>query len=156
MIYVFDSSTLIDLFSHYYKERFPSLWENFDTLVSEGRIISVREVRKELEEREDKLADWVKNHHEQFLTPTTDEFKFVREIFKIPHFQALVRKKEQLQGKPVADPFVIAKAKLIDNGCVVTEEFMKPKAARIPNICRHFDISCFNLESFMENEKWSF
>ncbi|GAH81232.1 unnamed protein product, partial [marine sediment metagenome] len=34
MIYVFDSDTLIDLFRHYYLERFPTLWQNFDNLVS--------------------------------------------------------------------------------------------------------------------------
>ncbi len=48
MIYVFDSSPLIDLFKYYYPDRFPSLWDNFDALVSEHRIISVREVRNEL------------------------------------------------------------------------------------------------------------
>lgn len=156
MNYVFDSSPLIDLFRHYYPDRFPSLWENFDALVLERRIISVREVRKELEGHGDRLSDWVKAHREFFLTPTADELNFVAEIFKVTHFQALVRKKEQLQGGPVADPFVIAKANVLENGCVVTEEVKKPNAARIPNVCEHFGISCLNLEAFMENEKWRF
>ncbi len=64
MIYIFDSSPLVDLFRHYYPERFPSLWENFDVLVLEQRIISVREVRNELEERGDSLSKWVKAHRE--------------------------------------------------------------------------------------------
>jgi len=156
MIYVFDSSPLIDLFRYYYPDRFPSLWENFDALVSEHRIISVREVRKELEGYGDRLSDWVKGHSEFFLTPTTDELRFVAEIFEIAHFQMLVRKKERLQGKPVADPFVIAKAQALEEGCVVTQEIYKPHAARIPNVCEHFDIPCLNLEAFMENEKWRF
>jgi len=156
MIYVFDSSPLIDLFRYYYLDRFPSLWENFDALVLERRIISVREVRKELEGHGDRLSDWVKDHREFFLTPTADELNFVAEIFKVTHFQALVRKKEQLQGKPVADPFVIAKAKIQEEGCVVTQEVKKPNAAKIPNVCEHFGIPCLNLEAFMENEKWRF
>lgn len=157
MIYVFDSSPLIDLFKYYYPDRFPSLWENFDALVLEHRIISVREVRNELEGHGDRLSDWVKDSHEFFLTPTTDELNFVAEIFKVPHFQALVRKKERLQGKPVADPFVIASAWVLEEeGCVVTQEVKKPNAARIPNVCEHFDILCLNLEAFMENEKWRF
>jgi hypothetical protein len=156
MIYVFDSSPLIVLFRHYYPDRFPSLWENFDALVLEHRIISVREVRKELEGYGDRLSDWVKGHREFFLTPTTDEFNFVNEIFKITHFQMLIRKKERLNGKPVADPFVIAKAKIQEEGCVVTQEVKKPNAARIPNVCEHFDVPCLNLEAFMENEKWRF
>ena len=156
MIYVFDSSSLIDLFKHYYLNRFPSLWANFDALIAEHRITSVREVRKELEGHGDRLSDWVKDHREFFVPPTIDEFSFVTEIFKITHFQALVRKKEQLQGKPVADPFVIASAWALEEGSVVTQEVKKPNAARIPNVCEHFGIPCLNLEAFMENEKWRF
>jgi hypothetical protein len=156
VIYVFDSSPLIDLFKHYYPGRFPSLWESFDGLVFEQRIISVGEVRNELEGHGDRLSAWVKDHRSSFLTPTVDELTFVTEIFRVPHFQTLVRKKAQLQGKPVADPFVIAKAKTLDGGCVVTQEIKKANAARIPNVCDHYDIPCLNLESFMENEKWSF
>ena len=156
MIYIFDSSPLIDLFRYYYLDTFPSLWENFDALVSERRIISVREVRNELGGHGDRLSDWVKGHRELFHTPTTDELGFVAEIFKIAHFQMLVRKKEQLIGNPVADPFVIAKAEALEEGCVVTQEVKKPNAARIPNVCEYFDIPCLNLEAFMENEKWRF
>ncbi len=156
MIYVFDSSPLIVLFRHIYPDRFPSLWENFDALVSEQRIISVREVRNELGGHGDRLSDWVKGHREVFPTPTTDQLNFVAEIFQVSHFQMLVRKKERLQGKPVADPFVIAKAQALEEGCVVTQEVKKPNAARIPNVCEHFDIPCLNLEAFMENENWRF
>ena len=155
MIYVFDSSPLIDLFRHYYPQRFPTLWENFDTLVSAQKIISVREVFNELEGHEDRLADWVKNHRDLFLQPTVDELDFVTEIFKVTHFQTLIRKKERLLGKPVADPFVIAKAKVI-NGCVVSQEKLKENAANIPNVCEYFGISCIDLEKFMENENWQF
>lgn len=49
MRYVFDSGALIDLFNNFYQERFPSLWEKFDRLVSDGTIISVREVYNEIE-----------------------------------------------------------------------------------------------------------
>ncbi len=155
MIYVFDSSPLIDLFQHYYSERFPTLWENFDTLASAQKIISAREVFNELEGHEDRLADWVKNHRDLFVQPTVDELDFVAEIFKVVHFQTLIRKKERLLGKPVADPFVIAKAKVI-NGCVVTQEKLKDNAAKIPNVCEHFGILCIGLEKFMENENWRF
>lgn len=156
MIYVFDSSPLIDLFRYYYPDRFPSLWENFDALVIQQRIISVREVRLELEGYGDRLSYWVNDHRDLFITPTAAELNFVAEIFKKTHFQALVRKKEQLQGKPVADPFVIANARVLEEGCVVTQELKKPKAARIPNVCDHFGIPCMNLEAFMEKEEWRF
>lgn len=156
MIYVFDSSPLINLFKHYYPDRFPSLWENFDTLVSEGCIISVQEVKRELKGRGDKLSEWVRDHGEIFSTPASDELNFVEKIFKITKFRELVKRKDQLKGNPVADPFVIAKAQALEEGCVVTQEVYKLNAAKIPNVCRRFDIPCMDLESFMENEKWRF
>jgi hypothetical protein len=55
----------------------------------------------------------------------------------------------------VADPFVIACAKIHD-GTVVTEEQFKPNAAKIPNVCQHFNIPCVDLEGFMKQQAWSF
>jgi len=49
MIYVFDSNALIDLFSNYYPMRFPSLWKKFEEYITEGKIVSVREVYNEIE-----------------------------------------------------------------------------------------------------------
>jgi len=51
---------------------------------------------------------------------------------------------------------VIAKANSIQNGCVVTTEKYKKNASQIPNVCKHFNIPCINLEQFMEKEKWKF
>ena len=81
--------------------------------------------------------------------------QFVGEIFSVPHFHALVKEKSLLDGHPCADPFVIARAKVID-GCVVAEERQKPNAAKIPNVCEHFGIDCTNLQGFMQREGWTF
>jgi hypothetical protein len=125
-------------------------------LVSNGKIISVREVYNEIEAKEDALAHWAKEQKDSlFLPSTADEIKFVSEIFQIRHFQNMIRKQEQLQGKPVADPFVIARAKIFD--CpVVAIEIFKDNAAKIPNVCKHFDIPYINLEGFMQQEGWVF
>ena len=155
MIYVFDSDALVDLFNNYYPNRFPSLWKNFNKAVDDGMIISVREVYKEISDYGDQLSGWSKKNKKLFHEPTYEETVFITEIFKITHFQFLIRKKERLLGKPVADPFIIAKAKL-DNGCVITQESEKPNAAKIPNVCKHFQIECTNLEGFMERENWVF
>ena len=156
MRYVFDSDSLIDLFRHYYPERFPTLWEKFDVLVSAGKLLSVREVFNEIGSKEDSLANWAKqNTNILFLESTTEELKFVSEIFQVRHFQAMIRKQERLKGKPVADPFVIARAK-ISGACVVTQEKNTEKASKIPNVCEYFKIPCINLEGFMEKENWTF
>lgn len=159
MIYVFDSSTLIDLFNHMYPGRFPSLWKDFDTAVENGEICSVREVHSEITDRigkeADRLAIWANKHQDFFPQPTAQELHFVTEIFRVKHFQTLVRNRERLLGKPVADPFLIARAHVL-KGCVVTEEGKKPNAAKIPNVCDHFGIRWTNLEGFMEKLDWTY
>jgi Domain of unknown function (DUF4411) len=76
-------------------------------------------------------------------------------IFSAPQFQNLVTQKNILAGRPVADPFLIASAK-IKSGCVVTEEEIKEHAAKTPNVCEHFNVQFTNLEGFMKLEGWSF
>lgn len=156
MIYISDTSSLIVL-KNFYPDRFPSLWAGIGGLVKDERLISVREVRNELESYNDSdfIQGWAESNKSIFLTPTNEELLFVSQIFKVKHFQALINQKNLLTGKPVADPFVIAAAK-IKGGCVVTQEGKKPNAAKIPNICDHFGIKYVNLEGLMKNESWAF
>ncbi len=155
-VYVFDSGALIDLFHHYYPARFPTLWEQFGRLVSDNQISSTREVYNELIEYGDDVSEWCNRMRQIFTTPNLRELTAVREIFQVNHFQAMIRKKERLAGRPVADPFVIAKARNTPDSCVVTTEKNRPNAAKIPNVCDHFRIDWENLEGFMERENWSF
>lgn len=157
MIYVFDCSPLIVLFRHYYPDRFPSLWERFETLIADQKIISVREVYNEINSygATDRLSGWAKDNKSFFSNPTEDELLFLPEIFKVEHFQSLIRKKELLLGKPVADPFVLAKAKITE-GCVITEKRWKENSAKLPNVCKHFGVQYMDLEGFMQREDWTF
>jgi len=156
-MYVFDTSSLSIVLKHYYPERFPSLWEKFGKPVSDNKILLVREVYNEIIRGEStgRLLQWAKDNRDLFEEPSVEELEFVREIFRINHFQQLVRKKERLTGKPVADPFVIAKAK-IEQATLLTEEKFKENAATIPNVCEHFKVQYTNLEGFMEREGWQF
>lgn len=156
-MYVFDTNSLSVLFDNFYLDRFPSLWEKFDELLLGGRIISVREVYNEIirRDRDTRLVEWAKNQREFFVQPSVEEMQFVGKIFDVPHFRTLIRKRETLVGTPVADPFLIAKAK-VENRLLVTQETLKPNAAKIPNVCDHFGIRHINLEGFMEREGWQF
>lgn len=156
MPYVFDTSAFI-IIGHYYPDQFPTFWKRFDTAVDSGEIVSVRETLNELSTNASRpwLAQWVKEHSSIFKVPTAKETDFVGEIFRIPHFQMLVSGKARLGGKPVADPFLIAAAKVL-GGTVVTDETMKPNAARIPNVCQHFNVACTNPEGFLAEMGWRF
>ena len=154
MIYVFDSGPFITAFNHYYPERFPSFWGKFSNYVENSRIVSVRAVKAELSGRGDALSDFVKTKN-IFTTPSNLETEFVATIFREPHFTGLIGQKARLMEREVADPYVIARAKMV-KATVVTEEKFKPNAAKIPNVCSHFKIPCVNLEGFMQQENWQF
>jgi hypothetical protein len=155
-VYIFDSSSFIVL-GHYFPQRFPSFWKKFDAAVLKGEIKSVREVFNELKGLGNKphLDTWIAENKKIFLVPAAAETEFVAQIFAVPHFQQIVSRQQRLKGNPVADPFVIAAARVC-SGCVVTEEAKKPNAARIPNICEHFGISCNSIEGFLEAKGWKF
>lgn len=156
MIYVFDTSSLSAL-KHFYPVIFKSIWTGLDDLVQQQKLISTREVWNEMERGnpDQHTNEWLKSRKEIFTIPSAAELQFVAQIFQIPHFQGLIGQKQRLTGTPVADPFVIACAK-VKNGTVVTEEQFKPEAAKIPNVCQHFNVPCITLETFMQQQGWSF
>lgn len=156
MIYVFDTSSLRSL-QHFYPSVFKTIWQGLDTLAQQQTLISTREVWNELE-RQNVSAEvlaWAKKNKQIFTIPTAAELQFVAQIFQIKHFQNLIGEQQRLKGTPVADPFVIACAK-IKGGTVVTEEQLKPQAAKIPNVCAHFKVPCIDLEKFMQQQAWAF
>jgi hypothetical protein len=154
--YVFDNSPLSALFRNYYRKSFPSLWQRFDQLVDDGRLVSTREVFREIEDGPiESLLEWAKQHRELFAMPTAAEGAFVARIYEVSRFQQNIEQKKLLRGGKVADPFVIAKA-ACENRTVVTTEVMKPNAVKIPNICSHFGVKCLSLPEFMEAEGWTF
>ena len=129
----------------------------FDDLVAAGRVVSVREARKELEHQSTiaHLDRWVDRNKRIFLSPSAEETEFVSKIFEVGHFQQLVSSRNLSVGSSVAGPFLIAAAGA-RGGCVVTEEANTQNAAKIPNVCEHFGVDCTNVEGFMEREGWTF
>jgi hypothetical protein len=155
-MYVLDTSPLLILFKSYYRARFPRLWERFDGLVADRRVVSTREVLRECTDGPvDSLRLWAEGQGHFFHVPVAAEAQFVAQIYAVRHFQQNIEQKKLLKGGRNADPFVIAKA-AIEGRCVVTMEELKPNSAKIPNICAHFGVECVTLEQFMEREGWQF
>jgi hypothetical protein len=48
MAYVFDTNSF-SVLGNYYPDQFPTFWERFNRAVTDGKIVSVREVRRELD-----------------------------------------------------------------------------------------------------------
>jgi hypothetical protein len=156
MSYAFDTAPLSTLFRNFYRNVFPSLWHGFDGLVASGAILSTREVSHEIDDGPlENLRQWATDHPELFPPPTAEEARFVARIYAVPHFQHNIEGKKLLRGGRLADPFVIARA-AVDGATVITMETLKPNAADIPNICKHFGIPWLTLQGFMEAEGWTF
>ncbi|MFW6025499.1 MAG: DUF4411 family protein [Candidatus Woesearchaeota archaeon] len=154
--YVFDTNSLLKLQS-YSNDVFTSLWDEIEKLISQSRFISTREVLNELESYKDDnyIVKWGKNNS-LFEQPSKDEIKILRdEIFSVKHFRTSIKPKKIKKGKPVADPFLIAKAK-VEDGILITEERYRRNSVQIPNICNSLGVECTNLDGMMEKEGWEF
>jgi Domain of unknown function (DUF4411) len=156
MSYVFDNSPLSNLVRNFYRARFPTLWRRFDTLIADRRIVSTREVLREIDDGPiESLRDWASQNRPVFATPSAAEGEFVGRIYSVAHFQQNIEQQKLLRGGRNADPFVIAKAAVEDRTVVTMEQF-RPNGVKIPNICQHFRVPCLSLEEFMEAEGWVF
>jgi hypothetical protein len=152
-MYVLDTNAFYIL-GHYYPSRFPTIWSHVDHLVDKERFWSVKEVRRELESNcpSEHIYNWIKENRHIFRKPSSEELEIVSQIFQRKEFVGLVKRKNLLQGLPVADPFIVAAAKV--RGClIVTQESLKIGGARIPTVCKEFNIDCINVEQFLEREE---
>jgi hypothetical protein len=157
MAYIIDTNSF-NVLENYYPKRFPSFWRNIDELIRTGRLFSVREVFNELDGTlpdEHFIQRWINDNAKIFRPISGNEGQYVADIFTVNHFRMMIGQRQQYKGTPVADPFVIAAARAC-GGCVVTEERIKPNAAKIPNVCEHFGVDWTNIEGLLEREDWSF
>lgn len=147
-MYVFDANIFITL-GNFYPNRFPTIWKRIDDLVIEEKLISTREVYMELDNTcgEKHIHDWLEIHKEIFLIPTDEECVVVRQMFQNKDNVALVKPNKINKGGHVADPFVIALAK-VKKFAVVTQE----SYTRMPKVCGALGVNCMNLEGFFERE----
>ena len=161
MIYVFDSSSLVHAFRYFKADIFPSFWKNFQAIVKANELTSVMQVYHEIINYGNSLSKWAENKKVLFTEPNENEQQIVQEILSDAHNRELVPKSKQIKNVPVADPFVIAKAKSI-SGCVVTEDGfnvkgeLKENVVKLASVCKKLDVSCLNLNDFMRQEKWKF
>jgi len=152
-MYILDANVFITL-GFYYQKRFPTLWSKLNTLADGDRIISVKEVLRELDKQcsSEEIQAWITDHRKIFVAPTEEEMLLVSEILKKKQYQGFVRRKSILNGLAVADPFIVAAA-IHKKACVVTQESNdKNNAARIPNACKDYGVKCINLEGLLEEQ----
>jgi len=151
--YVFDTGVWVVLFRHYPESTFSGLWERFNSMVAEERILSSSEVLRELKTYEESIYKQAKDIDHVFSKPSFEELKTIKDLAN--KYKYLVSVRNINNGSPVADCHVIALAKKA-SGIVVTTERFKPNSQKIPNICEKLGVGCLDLHKLFEQEKWKF
>jgi len=150
IVYVVDTCVMRELMFHIRRSVFPDIWEKFEFMIASSHVIFARESIKELELQfsyNGEAMMWLKAHRNYFLPPSNEEAMIVSQIYSVRNFQNNVALKSILEGRPVADAFIVAKAKAL-GATVVTREKFTTNAARIPNICEYLDVDYIDDEAF--------
>jgi hypothetical protein len=155
-VYCIDTSALIDLPRNYPRASFAAVWARLAALVAEGRLISPREVYRELSKKEDQVFAWAGENTAMFSDPDDEQQRLLREI--LTKYRAWV---DPATDRPVADPLVIAMAKAkrqmgVDCWVIVHEEIKGAGATRIPNVCREYEVPYLRVPDVIVTEGWSF
>jgi hypothetical protein len=144
-IYCIDSSSLINLFRHYPRNNFTSLWGELDKIIKNGQIISHITVLNEISKKDDEIKEWCQNHKSIFRYFDECQMYKISEIekkYSESHWQAGMNRKEW------ADPWIIALA-ICEKAIIVSDE--RNSRDRIPYIANQFGITTLNLMEFFKD-----
>ena len=138
--YVVDTNVILARNNHreYDETVFPVHWKNFDKLVDDGIIISIKTVEKEIKDLVEKniyneeILTWVKNHSQMFKLPKDN--KYMEETKNIKN--ELPGYFEYYEKKSKADAHLVVYAKAY-NLILVTQETpnkKEPKPTKFKNL----------------------
>ncbi len=146
-IFVLDANVFISAKNSYYPfDIVPAFWNGLIRFSAEGRVHSIDRIKKQLEDGNDELADWIKagNMAEAFANSGTSEVvKAYEEIVNWVqrNSQFTPPAKEAFATDP--DGWLVAYVKASHGTVLVTQEVYKPGMkwkVPIPNICNAFGI----------------
>ncbi len=160
IIYVADTSALIEIQRKYPNDVFGMLWTNLSNLAKNDRIIAPKLVFEEIKRfaREDYLKTWASNHKKIFIDPTSMHILKVKEI--LAQFPKLIDASNEYEQ---ADPYVIALAlcenpqsRLFENVRIVVTEESFTRENKIPFVCAKLRVQCINTLTLFRQEGWKF
>lgn len=148
MTYLLDANSYIQAKSlHYRLHVVPAFWDWLDQQFGSGQVGSIRSVYDELVPGDDELSDWVKQRREQFL-PVDDETtqRVFAEIADHIALHSTYREPHISTFLGGADPWLVAKAKMLGAQVVTHESRVGPgsKRVKVPNVCDHFAVPCLD------------
>ncbi len=132
-------------------KNFVAPWRRISEFVKAGRLVAPIQVYKELQERDDDLSRWVREHREMFVDRDMEQLKVFYEIAR--DFPALSRK--HTRPDP-ADPWVIALAKTRGLKVLCGEHAGSKENPKIPFICNRYGIPHGRMVDIVTTEGWIF
>jgi predicted nucleic acid-binding protein len=155
MLYVIDTSSLVDAWSKWYSPlSIPTFWNNLESIAKDGKATLPDAVLMELEEQDDDLRRWCQERRDFLCTPTTDDVQ--RIITDISNCYPNLRR-AGIPTRNFADPVVIAVAIYL-NSAVVTHENATGNlnGPRIPDVCRDRGIRVIQIHHLVSEQGWVF
>ena len=135
--YCLDTNVFIEGNKYYSMDLCPTYWEILDQLAQRDRLFATIEVKKEIAQHDDVLAEWIKPRPYLFKDVTTEVQKYLRQI--MAHYSRLV---DSTRKRSIADPWVIAHA-MAERAIVVTKEMpagLNARRIKIPDVCTALNI----------------
>lgn len=142
--YIFDTSAFINgSRDHFFPDMVPSAWRLVEEAIDDGRVLVVRAVVLELEERDDEMTKLVQRHATTVVEPNEAVQRRAGEFgLEFPQHHKRHR----------ADPFILAEAESRSFTVVTYEgvtfagiEKTRGWARSMPGVCAKFDIACCTL-----------
>ena len=156
MAYLLDSNVFIEAKNRYYGFNFhPGFWKWLDHANAQGLLISIKQVRDELMEREDRLTLWCKLRKPMFVD--TDDAK-TYESMKILAAWVCQNYQPAAQAKFLgcADCILVAYAHAHKHTVVTIEKAAAGLEVKIPNACKEMDVPVMTPFAMLAAEKVKF
>ena len=159
VLFVVDTSALLDLRLEYPQKTFARLWQRFADLAADGSLVAPDEVRHELAQRDDELKGWAAKVDGLFRT--TDE--------ELLDCLARVMETASVHGGRYfdADPWIVALALQLREAeaatlfprpvLIITHEVRQAKPGappKIPDVADGFGLTCVRLRDVFRIEDW--
>ena len=143
--YVIDASVIIDAAKLYPMsiEMFNGLWQKFEELFEDGRLISSIEIYDEVKDED--AQKWISKYKKCFLPLSEEVQKETTRILK--ENPKMINIEKGRKSSSNGDPFLIATA-IVNNGVIVTNE--KKAENKIPNVAQKYGIESINLTDFIK------
>ena len=156
-VFLIDSNSLISPYQLYYPFDFASrFWDQLKEKIEDGNVIILDVIKDELMKGNDELSKWINqfNHNLILDRRTSEILENYGKVLNYIQASGLYKEKAltEWSNVNVADPWLIAVALTFGHTIITFEKhnggikaMSQLGSAKIPDVCRAFDIECRDL-----------